>query len=243
MKALNKDAQNLRTIYSEEDVDVLENEIMSCGDGSDSGSGSGSGSDQTSEKKKRYERIPEIDDECMLWALTSIVVENKMAMSVVDEDGNKSFKCIDKKFSAKKAYEYLKESATNRVWPYCDVNGNEFTGERAGTYTYTGGEMKPSVARTIGQETGILSGGQKFFKSYAELKSYMENNTEWKDGNHKNGTFMIMNKHIDEKKNEIVHGSVCNGFDENGNLMYRDAFGPHTYNSTDNGSDEWTLIF
>ena len=44
MKALNKDAQNLRTIYSENDVDRLENEILSGGEGSGSGSDSGSGS-------------------------------------------------------------------------------------------------------------------------------------------------------------------------------------------------------
>lgn len=44
MKALNKDAQNLRTIYSENDVDRIENEILRSGEGSGSGSGSGSSS-------------------------------------------------------------------------------------------------------------------------------------------------------------------------------------------------------
>ena len=43
MKALNKDAQNLRTIYSENDVDRIENEILSGGEESGSGLGSGSG--------------------------------------------------------------------------------------------------------------------------------------------------------------------------------------------------------
>ena len=44
MKALNKDAQNLRTIYSENDVDRIENEILRGEEGSGSGSGSGSSS-------------------------------------------------------------------------------------------------------------------------------------------------------------------------------------------------------
>ena len=238
MKALNKDAQNLRTIYSENDVDRIENEILSGGEGSGSGSGSGSGGNN-----ETWKHIPEIDDECMLWALTSIAVDKEMTIATLDEEGHTVYTDVSPDFDATTLYGYLKDSAQSRVWPYCDVNGNELTGEWAGTYTYTGGAMMPSVARTIGQETGILSGGQKHFTSYAELKSYMENNTEWTEAYHENGTFMIMNKHIDENNNEIVHGSVCNGFDENGNLMYRDAFGPHTYNSTDNGSDEWTLIF
>jgi len=44
MKALNKDAQNLRTIYSENDVDRIENEILRSGEGNGSGSGSGGNS-------------------------------------------------------------------------------------------------------------------------------------------------------------------------------------------------------
>ncbi len=43
MKELNKGAQSLRTIYSENDVDRIENEILRGGEGSGSGSGSGSG--------------------------------------------------------------------------------------------------------------------------------------------------------------------------------------------------------
>ena len=44
MKTINTDAQNLRTMYSEKDVDRIEDEILRGGEGSDNGSGSGSGS-------------------------------------------------------------------------------------------------------------------------------------------------------------------------------------------------------
>ena len=70
MKALNKDAQNLRTIYSENDVDRLENEILSGGEGSGSGSGSAGESGSTYGSSHGDLFIPVLDDECGLYALT-----------------------------------------------------------------------------------------------------------------------------------------------------------------------------
>lgn len=66
----------------------------------------------------------------------------------------------------------------------------------------------------------------------------MTQNEEWLNANHDNGTFMIMNVH-----KGVGHTSVCNGFNNDGELKYKDASGPHKYNSTQNGSDEWTLIY
>ncbi len=59
MKALNKDALNLRTIYSKNDVDRIENEILRSGEGSGSGLGSGSGNILNIE----YEIISDYKDE------------------------------------------------------------------------------------------------------------------------------------------------------------------------------------
>ena len=238
MKALNKDAQNLRTIYSEEDVDVLENEILYGCQGSN---GSGSGASQTlgGGDPNEWKRIPQYKNECALWALTNIALDKRKTLSFPDGNGGTVTRHINSEnYWPVQAYSDIKGLAQNRVWHACDVNGNELTGEGAKTYTYTDGEMNSSVVRTIGQEAGILSGGQKYFKKYEDLHTYMTENKEWLNANHKNGTYLISNKH-----NGVEHTSVCNGFDNKGRLKYKDSTGSHTYNSTDNCDDEWTLIY
>ena len=239
MKALNKDAQNLRTIYSENDVDRIENEILYGCQGSN---GSGSGASQTlgGGDPNLWRRIPEFENECALWALTNIALDKRKTLSFPDGNGGTVTRHINSEnYWPVQAYSDIKGLAQNRDWPNCDSDGNVITeGEGAGHTQYTNGQMFPSIARTIGQETGILSGGQKHFNNYAELKAYMTENEEWLNANHGNGTFMIMNVH-----EGVGHTSVCNGFNNDGELKYKDASGSHKYNSTQNGSDEWTLIY
>ena len=60
MKELNKDAQNLRTIYSENDVDRIENEVLRGGEGSGSDSGSGSDDQGVSSSFSDFKQAPDL---------------------------------------------------------------------------------------------------------------------------------------------------------------------------------------
>lgn len=182
--------------------------------------------------------IPQNENECMLYALISIASSKHIPITFITPDGQGGYsqttKTIGKSgFSAEEAYRYVKELATGRSWIPCDVFGNPMTD--GNPYNYEGGAMAPSVAKTIGQQSGILQGETMYFKTFDELHSYM-NTPEFKI-NHPKGTYIISSE-------SGAHATVGMGVDSNGNVRYTDAdhnFSTKYKDSEKNGS--WTLIF
>lgn len=136
MKALNKDAQNLRTIYSENDVDRIENEILSGGEGSGSGSGSAGESGSTYGSSHGNLFIPVLDEECGLYALTQTRIYKT---NVQEGDG----------FNASDYYQTLKNFAT-------DIRDEE------GNQLYSGGAMTRDVLLMTGAAFNLFEYNQEF---------------------------------------------------------------------------------
>lgn len=112
----------------------------------------------------------------MLYAIISIAASRHIPITYRESDGSGGYRerteTIGRNgFTATQAYNYVKGLATGQNWTPCDVDGNPIEG--AETYNYTGGTMAPSVARSIGEKSGILQGTQMHFNSYNELQAYI----------------------------------------------------------------------
>jgi len=129
------------------------------------------------------------------------------------------------------AYNYVKGLATCRSWPTCDVYGNIIEDEPY--FNYSGGSMKPSVARTIGMEAGILKGYIEYFPSYKGLCDHLK---DPKDHEHKKNTYII-------SREDGLHSTIGMGLSDKGNAKYYDKdTGTTTYSKKDREGDGYWLI-
>ena len=181
--------------------------------------------------------VPENEDECMLYAIISIAASRHIPITYRESDGSggykKSTKTIGRNgFTATQAYNYVKSMATGQDWTPCDVDGNPIEG--AETYNYTGGAMAPSVARSIGEKSGILQGTQMHFNSYNELKTYIST-AEFKN-NHPSGSYII-------SSDSGEHAVIGKGVDRKGNIIYSDAKNSRSKFKDSEKTGSWTFIF
>ena len=203
MKALNKDAQNLRTIYSEKDVDRIEDEILRGGEGSNNGSGSGLGSTYGSSHNDLW--IPVVNDECGLYALTQTRI-NKT--NVQEGQG----------FNAAEYYGRLKDFSTN----IRDEEGNQL---------YTGGAMSREVLLMTGIEFNLFDNNQEFNSETREefFSDSEDENGETITGNYSSLRIVHIMK-WDEYANDYVDHYAAverNGVDlRRGKVRYKDSDGP-----------------
>ena len=201
MKTLNKDAQNLRTIYSENDVDRIENEILSGGEGSGSGSGSGS----TFGSLTNNPQIPVICDECGLYALTQTKLNQTNDPQSQD-------------FNASEYYGYLRNFAT-------DIRDEE------GNQLYTGGAMPRDVLLMTGIAFNLFDYNQEFNSETREefFSDTEDENGETIPGKYSSLRIIHIMK-WDEDANEYVDHYAAvqkNGVDlNNGKIRYEDSDGP-----------------
>ena len=189
-----------------------------------------SGASQTIGGTNPY-AIPVNENECMLYALIKIASSQKIKINYVNNDGKEEHKEIGGKFSAEKAYNYVKSLATSQEWDPCDVYGNPIPdGDK---YRYQGGAMAPSVAVEIGRESGILNGGYIHFSTFDDMQAHISSPEFQKD--HPDGTYIICSE-------GSAHAAV-GGLNRKGNVTYTDANNSSsTYKDSEkNGS--WTLIF
>lgn len=169
--------------------------------------------------------VPIYENECMLWAILTIAKNNHLPITMSD---GKTTKYIGSGYTAEQAYNYVKGLATSRTYPTCDVKGKPIDG--ASPYSYGGGEMPPSIAQSIGQQSGILKGGSIYFSSYSDLQMYIQN------CDLKSGTYIICS---DTGK----HAAVGKGTDKKGNIRYSDAdHNSSKYKESEQGGG-WTLIY
>lgn len=181
--------------------------------------------------------IPENEDECMLYAIISIAASRHIPITYRESDGSSGYRerteTIGRNgFTATQAYNYVKGLATGQNWTPCDVDGNPIEG--AETYNYTGGTMAPSVARSIGEKSGILQGTQMHFNSYNELQAYIST-AEFKK-NHPSGSYIISSASGE-------HAVIGNGVDRKGNIRYSDAKNKGSKFKDSEKIGSWTLIF
>lgn len=188
-----------------------------------------SGATQSFGEKKNPYTVPVNQSECMLWAILTIAVDKKIPITMSD---GKTIKTIDNEYTAEEAYNYIKSIATGKNFPACDVNGNIIDGHEP--YNYSGGAMFPSIAKSIGQQSGILKGGYIHFNSYDELQGYIQQNIQI--GTLKPGSYIICSE-------DGKHATVGKGIDKNGKLKYTDSSHISAkYNESDKVGG-WTLIY
>ena len=193
--------------------------------------------DVTSRTPITKSSMADYEDECMLYAIISIAASRHIPITYRESDGSggykKSTKTIGRNgFTATQAYNYVKSMATGQDWTPCDVDGNPIEG--AETYNYTGGAMAPSVARSIGEKSGILQGTQMHFNSYNELKTYIST-AEFKN-NHPSGSYII-------SSDSGEHAVIGKGVDRKGNIIYSDAKNSRSKFKDSEKTGSWTLIF
>lgn len=187
----------------------------------------GSGDDWYGSNSSNLYTIPDEESECMLYALISIAKANK----VVFKYSNEEYEIGVQGYSATAAYNYVKGLATCRSWPTCDVYGNII--EDGPYFNYSGGSMKPSVARTIGMEAGILKGYIEYFPSYKGLCDHLK---DPKDHEHKKNTYII-------SREDGLHSTIGMGLSDKGNAKYYDKdTGTTTYSKKDREGDGYWLI-
>lgn len=209
------------------DLDVKYRTPMTRSSTADS---SESGASQTiSGNQQNSFQIPQYENECMLYAIVNIANLNKIP---INQTNGKDPQIISQNYSATSAYADIKSRATSRTWQPCDVNGNPIEGEEP--YLYSGGEMAPSVAASIGKDAGILKGEIMHFNSYEQMHAVMSTASFQKD--HPKGTYII-------NSDAGRHATVGKGFDRHGNIKYSDA-GHNSENYKDSEKvGEWTIIF
>lgn len=177
--------------------------------------------------------VPVMKDECMLYAIVKIAVNNKLKFQAPSaKTGEWAERTVGNGYSAATAYNDVKSIATQNTWPVCDVNGNPIAGEKK--QSYMGGAMPLSIGAAVGKQTGILKGGIIHFDSYDQVISYISS-SQWK-GEHSNGSYLISN-------DSAKHVGICNGVSKKGNLRYSDSDGANNYTKKKNGSDAWTVIY
>jgi len=179
--------------------------------------------------------IPKNEDECMLYAILSIAKKNNIPITIIELDKKtgefiKKTGTIGRTFTGAQAYEGVKNYATSQEWPQCDVEGRVHPNSIS--YKYNGGTMAPSVAKSIGKQSGILQGAIMHFDSYEALNTCMLNPDF--NAKHPKGTYIICNEN---------HAAVCNGVDRNGNIKYTDANNDNAKYRKDQQKGTWTLIF
>ena len=91
-----------------------------------------------------------------------------------------------------------------------------------------------SVARSIGEKSGILQGTQMHFNSYNELKTYIST-AEFKN-NHPSGSYII-------SSDSGEHAVIGKGVDRKGNIIYSDAKNSRSKFKDSEKTGSWTLIF
>lgn len=181
--------------------------------------------------------VPQNENECMLYAIISIAASKRIPITYVTSDGHGGYQTKTKKigqdgFTATDAYNYVKGLATGQSWTPCDVYGNPIPD--AEPYNYTGGAMAPSVARSIGEKSGILKGTTMYFNTYEELQAYISTPSFKKD--HPSGTYII-------NSDSAGHAVIGKGVDNKGNVKYSDAnHGSSKYKDSEKNGG-WTLIF
>ncbi|MDO4172941.1 MAG: hypothetical protein Q4D28_09600, partial [Prevotellaceae bacterium] len=180
---------------------------------------------------------PQNENECMLHAIISIAVSKHIPIKYVTLDSNGNEQSITKEigkggFTATDAYNYVKGLATGHSWTPCDDYGKPIINSTP--YIYTGGEMAPSVAKAIGQKSGILKGGIEHFDTYEKLQEYI--NTASFKQEHPNGTYII-------NSSSGKHATVGKGVDNNGNIRYSDAEHYSSKYKDSERTGSWTLIF
>ena len=196
-----------------------------------------SGASQTLGGNTNPYTVPQNEGECMLYANISLAASKHLSITYRVSDVHCGYKkktgTIGRNgFTATQAYNYVKGMATSQDWTPCDVDGNPIEG--ADTYNYTGGAMSPSVARSIGQQSGILQGTQIHFNSYDELQAYI--NTDNFKKTHPSGSYIISN-------DSGEHAVIGNGVDRNGNIIYSDANNHKSKYDESQRIGSWTLIF
>lgn len=195
------------------------------------------GSSQTIGGTSPY-TIPQNENECMLYALISIAASKHIPINYItcDEQGKQTQltkKIGENGFTAEKAYDYVKKLATSQSWPPCDVYGNPIPNEEP--KSYEGGAMSTSIAKSIGQQSGILKGEIMYFNTYEALVKYMR--TPEFQNNHPKGTYIISSE-------SGGHSTIGNGVDKKGNVRYTDA--DHTFSTKYKDSEKsgsWSLLF
>lgn len=193
---------------------------------------------ETETSQKSPYTVPQNENECMLYALISIASSKHIPITYVKSDGKGGYEqktgiIGENGFTAEAAYNGVKRLATSRSWTPCDVYGNPIQDEDP--YSYEGGAMAPSVAKTIGKQSGILQGVIVHFNTYDELQAYISR-PEFK-GNHPNGTYIINSE-------SGAHATIGSGVDSKGNVKYMDA--SHGFSTKYKDSEKeggWTLIF
>lgn len=180
--------------------------------------------------------VPQNKSECMLYAIISIATKKGIPITYQIPDGQGGYTQTIKKigkegFSASDAYAQVKLMATSKSWVPCDVYGNPIPNEEP--YRYTEGEMAPSIAATIGKQSGILKGHILYFESYKALQTYMS--TDSFNIQHPSGTYII-------NSTSGRHATVGRGVDKNGNVKYYDAEYTGKY-KPEQQIGSWTLIY
>ena len=127
--------------------------------------------------------IPQYENECMLYAIVNIAKMNRIPIN--QTNGRDPRTIGTDNYSAASAYENLRRRATGQSWTPCDVYGKPIEGEES--YQYTGGAMAPSVAASIGRDSGILKGGIMYFSSYDEMYAVISSVSFQSE--HPNGTY------------------------------------------------------
>jgi len=170
--------------------------------------------------------VPVKPNECGLWALLSVAIKKGVSL----KQPNGKSQRIGYGYPAAQAYSDIKGIATSGTYPVCDVYGKPIEGE--GNYNYEGGTIPPSIMESIGNKLGILQGERRYFESYEQLQTYIQNNSL------KPGTYIICSE-------SGGHAVVGYGIDKAGHIKCRDASSYSsklTETDSDNGGN-WTLLY
>ena len=172
--------------------------------------------------------VPTYKDECVLWAIVTIIVKNEKMIKSYDANGNVTYhKVGEKNYSGYQAYQDMKALAKGQKWQ-----------EDGKTHTYTNGAMPSCIATNIVRKSGVMEGKSKEFSTYRELYKFISD-PSWL-AEHKEGSFMITNK-------KLKHTSVCSRVKSKKiKLMVNHSSSapqPDCFTEDDNFDDGFVLIY
>ena len=221
-----------------------------------SGDGGTGASQEVNEDPSAKYKVPVEDDECGLWAITQMAVDNKIEINTgkTDKKGKPikrkvghAYGSDQKTYTATDAYNDLKNSARSKDRFNYDNRGNR----QSGTHRYTDGEITPTDLADVAFDAGIMTGGKEYFESYEEMVQFLDSD-DWKS-KHKKGTYVLYNPR--ETKDQ-GHFSICNGtkYNKKTNQMEvncKDWAGKKTYTSSDDNYPEgmnenrkgWAILY